>query len=354
MQCTPADNVSIEVAEAAPTEPADDVSVEVAEAAPAEPAAEPVAAAQEASVVATVAESAPVDVAAEDPEAGYAFPTWTLAFPFVGTGNLSEGSDMSAGWLNRMFRSTARAETSHPEWGGAPIVDYDWPEDELRSTVFGVSYDKKLAEQELMHGRWAMLGVSGMIAAENTTGVPWFEAGGECDWDVTTPCSLSYGGYALDLEPWSAWGLLGIQLVLMTGVEAHRAGWPNFGEAPPSAFEDVRSNDMYPGGRFDPFDVSLGNDNYLELMQVREVKHGRLAMLAFAGMLAQAYETGAGPMANLAAHRAAPYEDNINKYSALRVAARQAANAADAVGDVAANAADAVGDVAADVASAAI
>ena len=46
------------------------------------------------------------------------------------------------------------------------------------------------------------------IAAENTTGVPWIEAGGECDWDVTTPCSLSSGGYALDLEPRSAWGLL--------------------------------------------------------------------------------------------------------------------------------------------------
>merc|ERR1712113_1329354 len=36
------------------------------------------------------------------------------------------------------------------------------------------------AEREVIHGRFAMLGVTGAWAAENGTGVPWFEAGKLC------------------------------------------------------------------------------------------------------------------------------------------------------------------------------
>ena len=70
---------------------------------------------------------------------------------------------------------------------------------------------------------------------------------------------------------------------------------------------------------------------------VREVKHGRLAMLAFTGFLAQAYITETGPMANLAAHRADPYNQTWGTYAALR-------NAAVAAADTAADAAAVVGD----------
>ena len=169
----------------------------------------------------------------------------------------------------------------------------------------------KKAARELMHGRWAMLGVTGAIAAENTTGVPWFEAGAACDFDITTPCTITYGGYDIDTVPYAAWGLLFVEILLMTGVEVHRTGWPAFDETPPSAFEDCTQNDMYPGGRFDPLNVGVApggntNDEYLRLMQVRELKHGRLAMLAWLGMIVQALTTHEGPMANLATHRANP------------------------------------------------
>lgn len=137
-----------------------------------------------------VAEAAPVAAVAEEKDRGYTYSTWALAFPFVGTGKLDADADMSSGWFNRMVKSTARYENSHPEWGGAPIVEYDMSYDEQMPTNFGMPWDRKLAEQELMHGRWAMLGVTGMVAAENTTGVPWYEAGGACNWDPTTPCTL--------------------------------------------------------------------------------------------------------------------------------------------------------------------
>ena len=56
----------------------------------------------------------------------------------------------------------ARAELypeygTYPGGGESPIVPFS---------------DEKNAEREIIHGRWAMLGVTGAWAAENGTGVP--------------------------------------------------------------------------------------------------------------------------------------------------------------------------------------
>jgi len=64
----------------------------------------------------------------------------------------------------------------------------------------------------------------------------------------------------------------------------------------------------YPGGVFDPLGFSKGD---AKQWQTKEVKNGRLAMVAFMGFVLQAQATGKGPLADLAAHLSNPFGNNI-------------------------------------------
>ena len=69
---------------------------------------------------------------------------------------------------------------------------------------------------------------------------------------------------------------------------------------------------LFTGGSFDP--LNLGTSGALgspEEMQIKELKHCRLAMFAWLGIVVQAAATSEGPIAAWRAHVDAPFEANI-------------------------------------------
>lgn len=102
------------------------------------------------------------------------------------------------------------------------------------------------------------------------------------------------------------------QILLMGAAEIYRTGLQPFGEAEkiPFPFPELEgAAKSYPGGRFDPFGLSTKYD--VEDLKLKEIKHARLAMVAWLGVVFQAFVTGEGAYANLINHRADPTHANI-------------------------------------------
>jgi light-harvesting complex II chlorophyll a/b binding protein 4 len=145
------------------------------------------------------------------------------------------------------------------------------------SEVFGL---QRFRECELIHGRWAMLACLGAIVAEATTGVSWAEAG-KVELDGVT-----YAGFDL---PFSITQLVWIEAILVGGAEIYRN----------TELDPERR--LYPGGFFDPLGLASDNDpDKVFRLKTAEIKHGRLAMLAFLGYGVQALSTGEGALGSLA------------------------------------------------------
>jgi len=98
------------------------------------------------------------------------------------------------------------------------------------------------------------------------------------------------------------------------------------------AFTELPLEDPYPGGRFDPLGfssqnqtrASLAGDFPLEELKIKEIKHARMAMLAWLGFIVQAFATniesisttgrGAnGPIANVLYHQQDPINNTVIK-----------------------------------------
>lgn len=136
----------------------------------------------------------------------------------------------------------------------------------------------RFRENELIHGRWAMLAALGAIAAEGVTGVSWLDA---------TKAELDQASYfGLDL-PFSTTTLAYINPVLIGGAELYRN----------TATGEAR---LYPGGAFDPLGLaSSGDAEKTFALREAELKHGRLAMVACLGFGIQAGFQGSGALGSL-------------------------------------------------------
>jgi light-harvesting complex I chlorophyll a/b binding protein 4 len=151
-------------------------------------------------------------------------------------------------------------------------------------------------EAELVHARWAMLGTAGVLAQE-----------------IVRPEIFFYDApVEIDL-PISAVGLVATQILLMHYTEIRRYyAWRDGGKG--KMLEDplFKGNELqahpagYPGGIFAP--IIPGE---LEELKEKELKHGRLAMLAFIGFIMSAQVTGKNPIANLIDHVASPMSTNM-------------------------------------------
>lgn len=203
---------------------------------------------------------------------------------------------------------TAKPSSGKKSWlpgvkGGGSLVDPEWLDGSLPGDYgfdpLGLGKDpaalKWYREAEIIHGRWAMAAVVGIFVGQAWSGVPWFEAG-------AAPGAVS---------PFSFGTLLGTQLLLMGWVESKR--WVDFFDpgtqslewATPWSrtaenFNNSTGLQGYPGGKFfDPLGLAgevksgkyIPDYSKLDRLQLAEIKHARLAMLA---MLIFYFEAGQG------------------------------------------------------------
>lgn len=171
-------------------------------------------------------------------------------------------------------------------------------------------------EAELLHARWAMLGAVGALIPEALARYAGVDSIAEPVW-WRVGYSVLHDGVEINYAGLQGFriagdkGILAIalcQLVLMGGPEyARRVGIESL--EPVGIFLPGCVN--YPGGQlFDPLGLAEEPAEFLE-QQVKEIKNGRLAMLAMLGYGAQALATGKGPLENLECFLSDPVHENI-------------------------------------------
>ena len=210
-------------------------------------------------------------------------------------------------------RSVSANAASRPLWapGVAPpaYLNGTLPGDRGFDPI-GLGADPKALawhrQAELVHCRWAMLGVAGVLGQELIKPDVFFYNAGLPE---NLPKSAFFGGPTGEVNPG---GVLAWEFLLMHFVEVRR--WVdirNHGSANDDPiFKGNRVPNPepgYPGGIFDPLGFSKGN---FKELQTKEIKNGRLAMIAFMGFVIQAQATGEGPLANLGSHLSSPFEQN--------------------------------------------
>merc|ERR1719198_134005 len=178
----------------------------------------------------------------------------------------------------------------------------------------------KYREAELIHARWAMLAAAGMIIPEgleangaDIVGGTWFETGAKMlDGGTLNYFAVPWG---IVNNPLPLFVVVAIEVGLMAAVESYRrsgtgpAGYsPGVGKFDSQIFNGL--DNLYPGGPFDPLGLAEDPEVFAEL-KVKEIKNGRLAMMAVLGFAIQSYVTGEGPYANWSKHVSDPFGYNL-------------------------------------------
>ncbi|XAR61882.1 hypothetical protein NMG60_11016425 [Bertholletia excelsa] len=166
---------------------------------------------------------------------------------------------------------------------------------------------KWFVQAELVHARFAMAGVAGILFTDllRATGINsnlpvWYEAG------------------AIKFQFASTRTLLVIQLILMGFVETKRyMDFLNPGsQAKEGSFFGLEAaleglEPGYPGGPLlNPLGLAKDIKNAHE-WKLKEIKNGRLAMVAMLGIFVQASVTHVGPIQNLIDHLSDPWHRTI-------------------------------------------
>ncbi|XP_021758637.1 photosystem I chlorophyll a/b-binding protein 5, chloroplastic-like [Chenopodium quinoa] len=228
------------------------------------------------------------------------------------TNNLYKSSIILATPNDRLTRQVVLQAQARPTW--LPGLD---PPSHLDGSLAGdFGFDplglgedpdslKWYVQAELVHARFAMAGIAGILFTDllRTAGISrlpvWYEAG------------------ATKFDFASTRTLLFIQLVLMGFVETKRymdfvnpgsqADGPFFGME--SAFGGLEPG--YPGGPLlNPLGLAKDIKNAHD-WKLKEIKNGRLAMIAMLGIFVQAYVTHTGPIENLVEHLSDPWHKTI-------------------------------------------
>jgi light-harvesting complex II chlorophyll a/b binding protein 7 len=162
----------------------------------------------------------------------------------------------------------------------------------------------RMAEAELLHARWAMLGALGCLVPEALSLVWGVDVGPEARWWAVGGAKLrgdfdfEWGGIkGFHIAGKQGIGVIALcQLFLMGGPEyARQVGIRSL--EPVGVFLPGDSN--YPGGApFDPLGLADEGEAFARLA-TSEVRHGRVAMVAMVGYAAQALVTRKGPVENL-------------------------------------------------------
>ena len=142
---------------------------------------------------------------------------------------------------------------------------------------------KRYREAELAHGRIAMLAVIGFLVGEKVEGSSFL-----FDASISGPAITH-----ITQVPDGFWAVI---IAFIGAAEASRAqeGWVDPADCPvdqPGLLKD----EYMPGDlKFDPFGLKPEDAGEFEIMQTKELQHGRLAMLGAAGFLAQEAVDGKG------------------------------------------------------------